>query len=202
MAVSKKMSAARRKQQIIKKATDLFARQGYEKVTIARLARTCRISEPAIYRYFSSKKNLYGAVLNSIRSRIDTDSLKSKLMLNGDIEKILFTFSNELLGFYLSNPEITRLLLYCSLEGHSQAKHVFEVIRAPYIDLLASILMELKKKKLIHPVDPRLTARCFTGMVMECALGANLWKKVPGQKSDPRKNIRNTVPIFARGLKR
>lgn len=81
-------------------------------------------------------------------------------------------------------------------------KKVLEIIRLPYINILNRALARLKRKNLIKPVNPLITAGCFTGMATECALGANLWKGMQGREIKPEKTLKNTIPIFARGLKK
>jgi len=198
---AKRMTAVDRKNQIIKKATKLFAKFGYEKVTIARLAKECKVTEPALYRYFLSKKKIYEAVLENIEGKTDIDILREKILKLDDIQEILLITAKSLLTVYLKNPEITRLILFCSLEDHSKTKDIFQTIRIPYIEMLSEVFTRLKKKKLIQPVKPEITARCFVGMVSECGIGSSLWKKYQGKVYDPYESMQNSVPIFARGLK-
>ena len=75
MGYLKKMSSSDRRKQILEKATALFSKYGFEKMTISRLANECRITEPALYRYFSSKKNLYEEVLKSLKKRVNVGDL-------------------------------------------------------------------------------------------------------------------------------
>ena len=69
----RRLSSARRRAQIIKHATRLFARHGFKKMTMGMLARSCQLTEPALYRYFSSKAKLYDAVLVSLKDRLKID---------------------------------------------------------------------------------------------------------------------------------
>ncbi|MFH2037274.1 MAG: TetR/AcrR family transcriptional regulator [Candidatus Zixiibacteriota bacterium] len=201
MTPFQRMTAVKRKSQIVEQATKLFAKFGYEKVTIGLLAKKCNVSEPALYRYFSSKESIYDAVLDKIRAKSDMDSLREKIFEKEDIEEILLATAKSLLDIYLNNPEVTRLFLFCSLEAHSKTKDIFQAIRIPYTELLKKIFTRLKSRKLIHPVNPEITARCFVGMVSECAIGSKLWKKYQGKAFDPYESMKNSVPIFARGLK-
>jgi len=196
-----KLPASERRKQIVEKATLLFSVHGFKKMTMAKLAEECDISEPALYRYFTSKKNLYAEVLKSIQIKINTSNLREKISGLDDIEKILFSLATDIMNVYNSHPEITRLLLFCSLEGHELAQKVFSVIRSPYTDILVNALKRLKRMKKIRPVDPLITARCYIGMVTECAIRCNMWETGGASGGNPEKNMRNTIPIFAGGLK-
>lgn len=198
----KRLTSEARRKQIIEKATKSFSELGYEKTTIALLAGACGITEPALYRYFSSKEELFAEVLKALKERIDTSSLSQEVEKLNDIEEILFAISKHIFQTYLSNPELARLLLYCSLKGHDMTKRVVDTLRLPYITILRQSLDRLKKNKLIRPVNTVITASCFTGMVTECVLGINLWKGMQGGDFEPEEIMKNNIPIFARGLRK
>ena len=52
-----------RKQEILDGAIRVFARNGYDKTTIASLARELNISQGLCYRYFPSKEDIYRAAI-------------------------------------------------------------------------------------------------------------------------------------------
>jgi len=198
----KRLSSAERKSQIIEKATDSFSKLGYEKTTIASLAKSCGITEPALYRYFPSKESLFAEVLRALKERIDTSSLSKEVEKLDDIEEILFAISQHIFQTYLDNPELSRLLFYCSLTGHEMTKKVVDTLRVPYITILRGALDRLKKNNLILPINSIITSSCFTGMVTECVLGINLWKGMQGGDFKAEEIMKNNVPIFARGLRK
>ena len=198
----KRLSSADRRKQIIEKATKSFSNLGYEKTTIASLAKSCNITQPALYRYFSSKEELFAEVLKALKEKIDTSTLSSEVEKLDDIEEILFAISMHIFQTYLTNPELARLLLYCSLKGHDMTKKVVDTLRLPYITILRQSLDRLKKMDLLQPINTVITASCFTGMVTECVLGINLWKGMQGGDFKAEEIMKNNVPIFARGLRK
>ena len=52
-----------RKFQIMEAALEVFAIEGYDKASIAKIAKTAKISKGLMYNYFSSKEDLLKAVL-------------------------------------------------------------------------------------------------------------------------------------------
>lgn len=52
-----------RKQQILEKATALFAEKGYHGVGIDEIAKACGVVRGTVLKYFGTKQNLYRAVL-------------------------------------------------------------------------------------------------------------------------------------------
>ena len=65
MPRAKKLPAQHRRRLIIESARDVFAEQSYANVGTADLAKAAGLSEPALYRYFSGKKELFLATLQS-----------------------------------------------------------------------------------------------------------------------------------------
>src|SRR3989337_1623780 len=70
MPRARKLPAQDRRRQIIASAREVFAAQSYAKVGTADLAKAAGISEPALYRYFSSKKELYISTLKAAGARL------------------------------------------------------------------------------------------------------------------------------------
>jgi len=167
---------------------------------VKELASIIGISEAAIYKYFSSKEEIYDAVLASIKGRVDLDSLFESIKEEEDIEVILRAIAENILVLYTEDQRATRLLLYSSLEGHALARKVFDAVRIPYVEFLAKKISKLSKAGILQDVNPIITARCFVGMVFDCSLNLNLWKGMAGKPYQPNMLINNNIPIYVRGL--
>lgn len=191
-----------RKQQIIDEATRLFSRLGYDRVTVKQLGEICGVTEPAIYRHFPSKDAIYDAVLDSLESRMDTAALFARLESEEDVERLLHGLATHVIAFFTEHDELYRLLLYSALKEHAKARHVYDVIRGTYVHFLQSQLDRLRKLNLIVEKNNEITARCFIGMVFDCALSRTLWRGMQGKVFEPVDVIDNNVPIYARGLRR
>ncbi|MCK5126175.1 MAG: TetR/AcrR family transcriptional regulator [candidate division Zixibacteria bacterium] len=189
-----------RKGQILQEATTLFSQYGYDKVTIKQLANACGITEPALYRHFSSKDAIYGAVLDSLKKFLKHEEIFKELRNESELEAILKGLASHILRFFNSNRELYRLLLYSTLREHRKARQVFRDVRGPYVDFLISQLNRLHDEGKIIDKNNEITARCFVGMVFDCAMGASLWKGYQGKIYKPEEVISNNVPIFIKGL--
>src|SRR5512147_1443061 len=71
-----RVPAEDRRQQIIEVARDLFASRGFEGTTTRQLAEEIGINEALLFRHFSTKEDLYWAVLQHM---IDTQGTKDRL---------------------------------------------------------------------------------------------------------------------------
>lgn len=58
-----RLPAAKRREQLLDCAADLFAQLGYARATTAELARAAGVTEPIIYRHFASKRELFIALI-------------------------------------------------------------------------------------------------------------------------------------------
>jgi AcrR family transcriptional regulator len=192
----------RRADQIVRQATDLFSRDGYRKVTVKQLAKACDITEAALYRHFNSKEEIYSAVLDRIEVRLTDEQFFDDLKEEMDIEKLLLALADHILTYYRQSSDSCRLLLYSALEGHKKAGRVFDFVRGQYLKFLIRSLDRLYAADKIVKKNNEITARCFVGMVFDCALGFSLWKGMQGRMHDPAKVIANNVPIYVDGLKR
>jgi AcrR family transcriptional regulator len=191
-----------RKQQIVVEATRLFGNRGYDRVTTKDLAASCAVSEPALYRYFPSKEAIYDVVLSSLESRLQVKELFDRLENEQDVEKLLHDLASHIFEFFRTSQDVYRLMLYSTLGGHAKARRIYRAVRGTYVDFLMRQLDRFAAADLILPKNNVITARCFVGMVFECALSSTLWKGFLGKHFNPEDIVNNNIPIFARGLRK
>lgn len=195
-------SKPNRRAQIVEEATELFSRKGFGKVSIKEIAEACSVSDAALYRHFKSKDAIYSAVLDSVASRLSDEDVLESLENEYDIEALLKGLATHIVTFFTADPAIQRLLLFSALEGHERSKTVFDLIRGRYVRFLKTQLDVMYEAGHIVEKDNEITARCFIGMVFDCALGFSLWKGMQGKVHKPSKVIANNVPIYVGGLKK
>ena len=70
----------------------------------------------------------------------------------------------------------------------------------PIINFIRSELDRRTAAGEVRTVDTLITARCFVGMVMDCAMCVGVWTKLNATTLRSQDVIDNNVPIFARGL--
>jgi AcrR family transcriptional regulator len=66
------LPAPQRAASILAAAANVFARQGYAATTLDQVAAQARVSKLIVYRHFNSKKELYAAILDEVRHRLET----------------------------------------------------------------------------------------------------------------------------------
>ncbi len=104
---------------IIKAATRLFAKNGYERTSTERIAKEAGVSQGIIFHHFKTKKNLFWSIVfNS--SEMSAEELRAYTAemsrTENPIDKIRI-FGKRLVKYALDNPELTEI----------RAKHVFSM---------------------------------------------------------------------------
>lgn len=196
----KDMRVNNRRAQIIAEATVLFSKHGFQGSSIRGIAQRCGISEAAIYRHFDSKVGMYEAVLQEKASEHDITEYLEAHSSAGGIEDVLRGIAFHILDFREKDPELLGLMFNNSVESGPVAAVLFKEIRLPYIRFLSAQLKRRIEAGEVRQVDPNITARCFVGMVMDCALSVGVWNKVSKFHFVASDVVANNVPIFARGL--
>jgi AcrR family transcriptional regulator len=164
---ARRLPAAKRKRQIIDSARGVFASQSYARVGTADLAKAAGISEPALYRHFSSKKDLFVATLRATGPR-----------LLGIWEEIACDYEDPLetlwaIGvYYYDHLESHAANMKLQFRAISEADEpeIREALRdnfEAFVQFVADTLEEGKARGIVRPeVDSRIIAWQFLGIGM------------------------------------
>lgn len=190
-----------RKSEILAAATHLFAGQGFDGTPMRAIAKACGVTEAAIYRHFDNKEHLYEEVVRSKSAEHNVAARLAECGTTGDVESMLTRVAEYILAFSKADPELLQLMANGSRASDSAAMVLFHEIRLPIIDFIRLDLEQRIARGEVRPVDTLITARCFVGMVMDCAMCFGVWARLNSTIIQSRDVVANNVPIFARGLK-
>jgi len=199
MVTTRKRPADRR-DQILREATCLFTSKGYEGTSIRMIARSCGITEAAIYRHFEGKEDLYHSAIAEKAKEHDIKGTLEAMAGQGSIEEVLTSVAGHILSLAETDPQLMQLMFRNSFQAGPVARMLFVEIRLPYIEFLAHEIERRQGEGEIIEVDAFTSARCFVGMVMDCALNTGVWTSLTNEEFKAENVICNNVPIFARGL--
>ena len=129
-------------ERILTKATDLFARFGYNGVSTRDVASAAQVNEVTVYRHYPRKRDLYIAVLESELQQVHfRGDLLARIAEASDVRSALTRTFELLVKTLMRKPEILRLLQYSSLELNENfdplvRKHLGELVEvlARYIE--------------------------------------------------------------------
>ena len=126
---------------ILKAATKVFARYGYEGGSVEKISKAAKSFDRMIYYDFGSKEGLFIEVLeetyrrmNDAESKLDLDTAKPVEALQAVIRFVV--------GYYRKNPEFITLL---NTENLHKGKHISKSMRAreyssPAIEVIRRVL--------------------------------------------------------------
>ncbi len=126
-----------RRQLILEKALELFAKNGYHKTTMEEIARACGISKGLIYTYFSGKKNLLLTLLELSLAQIEAVLPKKnpQALTRADIE----SFINS--SFETVNTQSKdSLKLYYMLMAQADIQEIIRPIIHSFLDKIVQFL--------------------------------------------------------------
>jgi len=196
-----RLSAIDRRQQIVKAATCLFARQGYEGTTTRAIAEQAGINEALLFRHFPSKENLYWTLIEELCSTRGRHRRIDAILKSGGNEFEVFTaIARE---FVLRTPrdaELTRLLWFTALENHELSDRFFRTYVAVYYEALAGYIRARIRSGVFRKTDPLLAARGFMGMVVYHFLVQELFGAEKYQKFNPEEVAATLAGIWLAGM--
>jgi len=189
-----------RRDQILEVALQHFSRHGYAGTSMRQLAEDVGITAAAIYRHFPSKLALFEKAVESRSRGLAISRYLETLGALESVEELLRATSLHLLSTAQQDPQLLRLLLMTSVTDDQAAAKLLREFRMPYVNFLSKELKKRIESGELREVDPGITARCYVGLVIGCAVNAEFWNKLEDVSYETLDIICNNVPIFARGL--
>ena len=125
-----KVKPKAKEQEVLDVATAYFLKHGYQGASINAMARSSGISKESIYRYFSSKKQLFEAVIGreladyrNVLSRLDTT------LTTVDLRAALLAVANTILGVITTDRTLAlrRLIFEEARRSPELGQHYYEI---------------------------------------------------------------------------
>jgi AcrR family transcriptional regulator len=160
-------SAEDRRRQILEAATGLFASQGFKGTTTRQIADLAKVNEAIIFRHFSTKEDLYWAVLeHKCRQGGERQIIAEYLAGDAPPVETFAGLARAFLRFRLEDPSLGRLLLFSALEHHQLSERFFRTHIADLYEVTAQYIRKQIRAGQFRSVDPLMAARGFWGMVV------------------------------------
>ncbi|HZQ92129.1 MAG TPA: TetR/AcrR family transcriptional regulator [Terriglobales bacterium] len=156
-----------RREQILDSAIPLFARHGFNGTTTRRIAEKAGVNEAIIFRHFPTKQDLYWAIIErKCRTAGRRQMIQEKLCSGASETEIFTAIARAMLERTRKDQDVTRLLLFSSLERHELSERFFRTYVSEVYYALGEYIQERIEAGAFRPVDPVLGARMFLGMVV------------------------------------
>jgi len=162
-----RLSAPERRTQILRAAMRCFASNGYRGTTTREIAASCGITEAALYRYFTSKRALYDALIDEKSAVPPIPQLVSEAVAQRDDHAVFGTVARVLIERALGDPDFIRLLFFTALEEHQLSDRFYR----SRVGGLSGFLIEYLEARIAEGAfverDAALAARAFLGGVSD-----------------------------------
>lgn len=199
----RELKAAHRCNQILDAAKTVFVGADFSAVNVEDIASAAGLSRATIYQYFSSKQDIYTALLlrdlggmigGLTKSLIESDSVKNNL----------FRMTTEYMNFFRDHPEYFQSLSFFYLPGRKEAlsPEAAEQVRAKLDEGIATIERAIAlgiERQEARPVDARAATLSLWGQWMGCAYLAATGRISLYERS-PEQVYANSIDIFLDGL--
>lgn len=163
--VSKLMKAQKRKK-ILDIATKLFAEKNFENTTTRDISKAAGVSNAALYYYFHSKESLLFEILNQTLTA-GLDFIKETYQSDRDLKEKLTAITSLYTQYYADAQGIDKMKLLVHDQKSLSKEHKEEInkIQRDYLNIMVSILGELKAQGEMVALDTTVCSFAFFGMV-------------------------------------
>ena len=167
--MAKRLSAEQRRATIIEVAKRLFATKGFHGVSIDEIVKEVGVSPAILYRHFTSKEDLYQAVLQEFSC---TRESYVETVVEDDIsfEKVLRGMTRVFVNSIVNDPDLLKMEMHSQLEA-SQASQDFFLNRwKSFTDYIEYNLSELQANGKIENINVQAAGLMYQGMIRELLL--------------------------------
>ncbi len=190
---------------IIEKAKEIFKEKGFKNATMDEIAEASDISKPTLYKYFSSKEELFYQVLISINDEIDRKILSSLNPEDG-VFKNMKLIILKTIEFLLKHKQIMRIALFETgsfFKSSEDKKLHFQTIfrnRAKRKEFLINLIKEGQNNGTLRKdLDPEFLAISYLGIMKEISFEIIF---LDLKIKDTEKVAENIVEVIINGIKR
>lgn len=166
------MSEEDTRQRILDAALQLFSERGYDRATTRAIAAQAGVNEVTLFRQFSSKKNLFQAMLKH-NSALPGLEFTLRQSLTGDYRQDLLILATQVLTL-LHNRRQEIIMLLAEAERQPEMLEMVAFIPLQQRQMFSNYLQWQIAQGHMRPLDPDLAAQGLLGMLLSYCLGFSL----------------------------
>lgn len=177
-AIGSRMTGEARKMEIVRVAMRLFSQRGFRGTTTKEIAHAAGVSEAIIFRHFTTKQELYAAIIDHkacVGGIDDPRKIVADAIERKDDAAVFEGLAFAALQHYEHDAEFNRLLLYAALEGHELAQMFWERTVRQMYEFLGGYISERQQEGAFREINPLVVVRAFIGTIIHHSLNNNLW---------------------------
>jgi TetR/AcrR family transcriptional repressor of mexJK operon len=167
---------------IVRAATELFLRQGYQATSTEQIATTAAVSKQTVYNQFGDKQSLFRAIVLGVTVTAETFATGLADAVGGTdtpaaLDATLRTLARRYLATVINTPVLAlrRLMVSEAARFPDLAAAYYEQGPARVIAALAPVLAEFAGRGLLIVPDPDRAAADFAFLVLGRALDEGMF---------------------------
>jgi AcrR family transcriptional regulator len=160
------ISTKNTRQRLLKAATEVFARDGFQGATTREIARVASVNEVTLFRHFTSKNQLLGAVISQAFA-LQAESLANQQEWTQDLRTDLLHYAQLYNRTLEEHEALTRTLIGEARRYPEEARQILREATQPLRERLTAYLQNAQRQgKVRAEVDPIAAIDIFTGMLL------------------------------------
>ena len=185
--------------QILMAARELFLSQGYGNTSMDAVAKHAGVSKSTLYAHFENKEQLFGAVVGTVRQRLQDALTSVSTTHERDIRKMLGQIGTQFMR-YVTEP--TSLTIFRVVIGEINqfpelGREMYQSGNSVLIRTVADFFQQWTHAGLLDVPDPMLAARQFLSLVkgdlqFRCLMDIDQ----SASETDIKRNVDDAVAMF------
>ena len=167
--MTQRLSAEKRRATIIEVAKRLFAQSGFHGVSIDEIVKEVGVSPAILYRHFTSKEELYEAVLHEFSCTRES-YVEAVVDEDTGFETVLRTMTRVFVDSIVNHPDLLKMEMHSQLEGSTASREFFLNRWKSYTDYIEYNLTELQNQEKIEAINVKAAALMYQGVIREVLL--------------------------------
>ncbi|WP_027701983.1 TetR/AcrR family transcriptional regulator [Metaclostridioides mangenotii] len=157
---------------VLDESLKLFSVRGYDGVAISDIAEEMGINEDYVYKFFSTKKDIFKAIIKEVTYRVDAVYKKMSVPIGSNVieEYANMSFQRledlcfEFFDMYLNDEVVSKFRKMLTIQQYSDL-HMSKIYNGIFIDGPLNTEVELfkglKEKGVLKDADPHIMALQF-----------------------------------------
>lgn len=188
---------------ILDSAIKLFSERGFSGTTTKEIADSASVNEALIFRYFSSKRDLYGAIIEKkIEEQLGIEEPLIRYRETKDDLLIFKSIAHRMFETCGNDPTFIRLLHFSALEGHELSDMFFDT----YVEYINNLLGDYIEQRIsdgaFKNLDPYIAARAFIGMIINYIIVQELFGGKKKKNVSTDSIVDSFVTVFLSGVRK
>ena len=191
-----------KRQSIIKGATKLFLKHGFNTVSMDKIAQSAPVSKATLYKYFDSKNDLLAAVIDELCGSL-WQTMEDVPVDSENVEHNLKKIASAFVNLIFSNEglAIYRLIVAECYDFPELGKLVYETGPKSALSQLEQYLNTINQRDQLNIIDLTFAADSFFSLLkgdlhFQCLLGI----KKPPSNEEKKVLINQVVAIYMQGF--